>query len=255
MIDDTYERALDQWEIEERKNKALELMEEHDGIGSTIEQHQRQIRTLKLRQSTVDSRVRLLRHEVRSGKTLVDRQAELPLAYPRDERPTSPPPQPYPVPAGIDGMSDEPDPETDPIFPDELQEHDKPEVPDLFAELYPMARTMADLWTELCGWALTPEQADRLLHRPLPPAGSTGFDAIAHWSRVTKAHRVSDPRALPDGLYIPLVPPMPSELAAMLRVEKKRGARPLSSPTADLPAKPPAKKARKRRSGSTQHSD
>lgn len=285
--DDTYERALEPFEIEERKNKALELLEEFDSLGSTIDQHQRQIRTLKLRQSTLNSRVRLLRHEVRSGKTLVDRQSE--LAFPRPDGAVNGkadgteldgmidrltkvvdrakavseyPPFPShtvvdsddPRERGIDGMSDEPDPETDP------PEHDKPELPDLFAQMFPIARTMPDLWTELVGWALTAEHAAHLMDKPLPPVGTPGFDKIAHWARTTHAHRDGQQRSARGepgigGLYIPAIPPVPPELAALLKPDKKkRGARPFSSPSPGLPVTPPAKKTRKRRSGSTQHS-
>lgn len=260
-LDDTYERALEPWEIEERKNKALELMEEQDGLGSTVEQHKRQIRTLKLRQSTVESRIRLLRHEVRSGKTLVDRQAELPYADTLVERPKDSliaRDVLAGVYGGIDGMSDEPDADTDP------PEHDKPELTDsddLLGKLYPMARTMPDLWTELVGWTLTTEQADILISKQLPVAGTPGFDAVAQWSRLSKAHKIGQERAQAGkggihGLYIPAVPPMPKEIAALLKPEKKkRGTRPFSSPSADLPVNPPAKKTRKRRSGSTANSD
>ena len=125
--------------------------------------------------------------------------------------------------------------------------------------MYPMQRTEDALWTELVGFVLDPDQAALVMMKALPPDGSPAFDAIANWSRTEKARKQGQERAqlgttIP-GLYIPTVR-MPKEMAELLKpAPKKRGARPLSSPTPDAPATPPAKKTRKRRSGSTQHSD
>lgn len=255
--EDTYERALEPWEIEERKNKALELMEEHDGLGSTIEQHKRQVRTLKLRQSTVDSRIRLLRHEVRSGKTLVDRQAELPYADTLVERPKDSRVARDTLDSVFGGGSDRLTDRPGVPFPDTTYVDDPdPEPPgpvvdeNTFARMYPMVRTVPELWAELCGWALDSEQAAILLNKELPPAGTPAFDAVANWSRTEKARKQAQERArlgtsIP-GLYIPTCR-MPKEIADLLKpAPKKRGARPLTSTSADLPSAKPAKKKRQR---------
>ena len=147
------------------------------------------------------------------------------------------------IPAGIDGMSDEPDPETDPpgyVLPDEEEtpEHDKPEMPDLFAELYPMARDCIVLRRELTDFALSPAQAVAVAAQCLPPVGTPAFDKIAHYSRCLKARDAGEIErqrtmgANANGLYVPMVPPMPKELRALLgnsATGKKKGSRPLTS--------------------------
>ncbi|OGR95474.1 MAG: hypothetical protein A2V88_15275 [Elusimicrobia bacterium RBG_16_66_12] len=154
----------------------------------------------------------------------------------------------------IDGMSDEPDPETDPPGPAlpgrasdmlrelaeddaEPQEHDKPELTDQddpFGQRYPMARDHLRLKTNLSvvlQGVLTPtlEQLQAL------PVGSAAFDKIAHWTRIESA-RMNLTEHPELEVYLPTGQAMPKELAAMRRAlkegepKKKRGARPLSSP-------------------------
>ena len=134
-------------------------------------------------------------------------------------------------PAAIDGSTDEPAPEVDPPGrPGGMS------IPtDLFSEMYPMARDHAGLWAELTD-LLGAEQARLAANgAALPPQpGTTAFDAIAHWSRTVKAHKQGQERAQRGeggvpGLYVPLQPPMPKELKALLaKPKKKRGARPLT---------------------------
>lgn len=173
---------------------------------------------------------------------MVDRERKLtasaPVPFPEvtltDERPTARPP------AGIDGMSDEPDPETDP------PEVGTPDSCDLFNRMYPMASHATSLRADLAS-VLTDEQMQTLLPVPLQ-MGTAAFDAIAHWSRCEWARNEAFERArrgepsIP-GLYIPTCR-MPPELEALLKpAKKKRGARPLANP------------GKKRRSGSTASSD
>jgi hypothetical protein len=136
---------------------------------------------------------------------------------------------------GIDGMSDEPDPETDP-----------PGALDIFAKMFPMPRDATHL-TRLVLAVLPLEQHAKFRDWSLPTGA--GFDEIAHWARTEQARIDAQGRAqrgepgIP-GLYIPTAR-MPLCLSEALGLtKKKRGARPLSSPSP---------KQKKRRSGSTQH--
>lgn len=127
---------------------------------------------------------------------------------------------------GIDGMTDEPDPETDPPGP---QEHDKSELldqHDAFGRAHPMARDhlrlRMDLEVALQGPGPTKEQLETL------PVGSVDFDTIAQWCRIRLAemNRKEHPEFDP---WLPSTPqPMPRVLRALLK--PKRGTRPFSQP-------------------------
>jgi len=80
MADDkVYERTLSVAEVSQRKDDCFDLLTERDGVLSAIDERKREIKTLDLESKSLDARISVLRHEVRSGKTLVTRQQELPL--------------------------------------------------------------------------------------------------------------------------------------------------------------------------------
>jgi hypothetical protein len=80
MTDDkVYERTLSAAEVSQRKDDCFDLLTERDGVLSAIDERKREIKTLDLESKSLDARISVLRHEVRSGKTLVTRQQELPL--------------------------------------------------------------------------------------------------------------------------------------------------------------------------------
>lgn len=151
---------------------------------------------------------------------------------------------------GIDGNTDEPAPEIDP--PGGIT----------FNQLHPPIVTREALWDALYR-VLPAEQYALLTHGKVeawhPAQGK--FSAVAHWARVDLAHNASIARGLENGipgLVIPARVPMPEVLMEALGIKGKpargkRGARPFSSPSADMPAAAPKPKTRKRRSGSTQH--
>ena len=142
---------------------------------------------------------------------------------------------------GIDGMSDSPDPETDPpqrchlcgmtaglhhigcgIGAPGIPEQDKPELTDQddpFGQRYPMARDHLRLRTNLSvvlQGVLTPtlEQLQAL------PVGSAGFDKIAHWTRIESA-RMNLTEHPELEVYLPTGQAMPKELAAMRKALKE----------------------------------
>jgi len=131
----------------------------------------------------------------------------------------------YDADPGIDGMSDEPDPETDPPG------HDLPELTDLddpFGARYPRAhdhvRLRADLDVVLQDQGGSPSLEQLRTY----PVGSTAYDEIAHWCRMQLA--IMNRKENPDfEVYLPATPqPMPRSLVKLTK--KARGARPLSSP-------------------------
>lgn len=82
MTDDkVYERTLSAAEVSQRKDDCFDLLTERDGVLSAIDERKREIKTLDLEAKSLDARISVLRHEVRSGKTLVTRQQELPLDH------------------------------------------------------------------------------------------------------------------------------------------------------------------------------
>ncbi len=150
---------------------------------------------------------------------------------------------------GYGAAQDDPDPEHD---KSELTDQDDP-----FGKRYPVAQTVMRLHDDLAvvlQGVLVPTSVQLDLVVP----GSTLWDRLAHWTRVElcRANLTEHPEL---EAYLPGSNPMPKELAAMRKALKdterkpKRGARPFSSPSAEMPVTPPEKKTRKRRSGSTQH--
>lgn len=120
---------------------------------------------------------------------------------------------------GIDGASDESDPETDPPAPrvDHYQ---------MFDMNYPKANTYDTLVPALRE-ALTQAEFALLdldvVHGWHPSSGQ--FDAVAHWARVENAHKSHAHRKPTPGITLPARLPMPGPLAQALAgtpAEKKR---------------------------------
>lgn len=135
---------------------------------------------------------------------------------------------------GIDASTSDPAPEINP-------------PPDMFREMYPMAKDVVELRHAL-SVVLDVSEMAKLSAHPLPNPSEPLFSEIAHWAgtdlarndTAARRQRGEEPVA---GLYIPTCR-MPEALATMLNpAKKKRGARPRANP-----------KPKKRRSGSTQHS-
>ena len=129
--------------------------------------------------------------------------------------------------AGIDGSSDEPDPETDPPHPDPYA---------MFHMNYPKASNHLELWDAL-RLALTAAEYE-LVDGDTVAAwhkSSGQFEAVAHWARVENAHNSAGKRPPTPGLTIPQRFSMPHALAHALAV----------SPP--LPPKAPRKKATTRK--------
>jgi hypothetical protein len=175
-----------------------------------------------------------------------------------------------PVAFGIDGMSDAPDPETDPPgnplqgvrasdWLRELAEDDaegevtadgEPLPPPAYShladrvdhyakfhDLYPMPTTLDGL-LDACSYGLDGEQFARLREASagLQP-GSVDFAPIANWARREHAHYDSEARVKRGagpiaGLTIPVQLEMPPALRRLIEEPKKakRGARPLANP-------------------------
>lgn len=126
---------------------------------------------------------------------------------------------------GIDGSTDEPAPEID------------PPGPDVFAQLYPMARDHGTLRDDLHA-VLTPEQYALLPNGTVeawhPATGI--FDAIAHWARIEKAHIEIPKREPIAGFYLQGRMPMPVKLAELLgKPAKPKRARKPRKPRAAEP--------------------
>lgn len=139
----------------------------------------------------------------------------------------------------IDGATESPAPEIDP--PPPVDDYAK------FYAMYPFAQDTPQL-RQLLGTVLTLAQIGHLNAQPLPSPDTAAFQYIAAWVRIECAHVDSEARGIAGsipGLTIPARLPMPNALKKLLNPPKpKRGARPLANP-----------KPKKRRSGSTQHTD
>lgn len=141
--------------------------------------------------------------------------------------------EPQPDLPGINGADDEPDEDTDP----------PPPRVKVFELNYPAATVHVDLW-EALRKALTQAEYDLIDQGVIAQLDrrSPDFRAIAHWARVENAHKTHGTRAPTPGMTVPARFSMPGALARSM--------------TQAAPVEKPAKKrAARRRSGSTQHSD
>lgn len=109
---------------------------------------------------------------------------------------------------GIDGASEQPDPETDPPAPDPYW---------TFRQNYPAASTNEELRLALAN-CLAPHELNLIdwdVVKSWHPKSGV-FDAVAHWARVQNAHQVHKNREPTKGITIPARFPMPGELQKAL---------------------------------------
>jgi hypothetical protein len=232
MATELIERPLTPIEIKQRQVDHLRLLTEIDNYQSEIDEHRRCAKDAANEVARIQSRERELRRELRSGTCweavhVEPRQKSLEFADTLLERPTVP---------GVDGMSDEPDPETDPPGP---PEHDEPALTDqddAFGQRYPMARDHLSLRMNLEVVFQGPAPSTEQL--AIYPVGSPEFDTIAHWCRMQLAEM--NKRSHPElDVYLPKPPqPMPKVLKALMK--PKRGARPLTQPKQRKPRSEPS---------------
>lgn len=138
---------------------------------------------------------------------------------------------------GIDASTDEPAPEIDP--PDALGQ-----AWAVFSKRCPQATDAVKLAAEL-SCALQGVHPPHLFDAVAKHHPSSGvFQGLAHWARLEVAHM--NHAEYPD-VWLPARMSMPEVLQEWLKPKPKKGARPLSSPTASLPGAAPAKKTRRRR--------
>lgn len=79
MNDQVYEKILTAPEIKQRTDLLLELLCERDDVMGEIAEKKREIKESNVSLSRLDARIWFLRNEVRTGKTFVSRQAEMPF--------------------------------------------------------------------------------------------------------------------------------------------------------------------------------
>ena len=124
--------------------------------------------------------------------------------------------------AGIDGASDQPDPETDPPEANPYR---------MFELNYPKATDQGSLFDALHA-ALGPviyANLDGDTVRGWHPDSGV-FEAVANWARCENARKVHSKRPPTAGMVVPVTPTMPAALAQALVVPKPK-ARPRKKPT------------------------
>ncbi len=92
------EKRLTRDEVEGRHEQLVQLFSSQESISAEIDGYRRDLRAARRQLRELDTRVRVVSREIRSGVTLVPRQQALPDP-------------------GIDAMTDEPAPEIDPPGP------------------------------------------------------------------------------------------------------------------------------------------
>jgi len=252
----TYEKDLTPSEIQERKLERDELWSswrQRQGEQSRIAADLRALQRV-MREGL--GRIHQLQVEIDAGKALVPRQQEFPGNGMVD-----------PVTFGIDGMDEEPEPETkrpgthstryvngddsvDPTEggePEQLTTYAEFETGHYaaFAQMYPAPKTQHGLG-HLLYEVLSTEQAKAFKKGALGTwhPSSAEFQDIAHWARVEKARAdsmSSAQRGEPGegGITIPLPPPMPLKLQQALGSTPKRAKK--------KSARKPARKAKARK--------
>jgi hypothetical protein len=117
--------------------------------------------------------------------------------------------------AGIDGSSDEPDPETDPPSP-EVERYR------MFDMNYPKPDTTLWLMNYLEEVLSPDDRRDldwQIVQSWHPSSGQ--FDAVAHWARVENAHKTAGGRPPTPGMTIPASFPKPKPLFEALSKQPK----------------------------------
>jgi hypothetical protein len=247
MATELIERPLTPIEIKQRQVDHLRLLTEIDNYQSEIDEHRRCAKDAANEVARLQSRERELRRELRSGTVweaqhVEPRQKSLEFADTLLERPTAP---------GIDAMSDEPDPETDPperdsdgaplpppAYPQFIADQ---KLEESFRRLCPVAKDGVRLHSDLAvalqrhEGAVLPSLATVDGWHP----STVRFQEVAAWVcfELADMNRTEHPEF--DCFLRVRRQPMPARLAELVMPPKrKRGARPLTQP-------------KRRRSGST----
>jgi hypothetical protein len=217
----TRDRALTPPEITDRTDVLLSLLDDQDQIRYRIRASRDELREWRVEARNLAARIDQVRQEIRSGVVVESAQPELPhMERPHVSYPTETVEETRAREAlfsGIDGSSDEPDPETDP----------KPAPPpDKFFELYPPVRTHHELRDRL-HLALTAAEYAKLGPESVeswhPDTGR--FQGVDWWCRVEIAHAESGKREPIAGLTLPRRESMPGVLAQALAVSQPKAPR------------------------------
>lgn len=226
-MNELVERHLTGTEIRQRQVDHLRLLQEIDNYNSEVDEHKRCVKEANTEIARLQVRERDIRKELRSGTVWEVRQQKMGFA--------DPPHREYPERSdreireamGIDGNSDDPDPETDP------PEHDKPgflDGDDGFGKFFPRAKDHEELRTDLSVVLQNQGGAPskQALIESVGEVGTTRFDEVAHWTRMQLA--AMNITEYPEfQCYMPKTPPpMPRALQTALGAKapkKKRGPR------------------------------
>lgn len=239
MTSSTRERTLTPPEVDQRTQVLLSLLDEQDTIRFRVRASRDELREWRVEARKLAAQIDEVRQEIRTGIVTEPAQMKLPHTEPQHVlSPTETDDEcrareeiyahdpcldaerncgESVCPAGIDGTSDEPDPETDPPLPDRYWG---------FNANYPKAENHLALWDALRE-ALTPAEYGKLVDGKAVASwhrSSGQFEAVAHWARVENAHKVHANRAPTPGITVPARFPMPLALTQALAVsvpEKK----------------------------------
>lgn len=239
-MNELVERHLTGTEIRQRQVDHLRLLQEIDNYNSEVDEHKRCVKEANTEIARLQVRERDIRKELRSGTVWEVRQQKMGFS--------DPPHREYPERSdreireamGIDGNSDDPDPETDPAERDAdgnplpppayPQSAADQELERKFEKVYPVARDAfalrADLGVVLqrhAGSLLPSAEAIRALGDPV----SIAFQKVAGWVcyELADMNRSEHPEF--DSFLLTSRQPMPAELAALVKApaKKKRAPR------------------------------
>lgn len=191
MTSSHYEKRLTRDEVETRHDQLVQLFSSQESISAEIDGHRRDLRAARRQLRELDTRVRVVSREIRSGVALIPRQQALPDP-------------------GIDGTTDTPAPEIDPPGPP--SRHGEGPLLDA-AQLRHLVTCVRpkEFWP-------TPKQVESW-HADVRAD-------VQRWCRMahTRAHPIA-------GQPVPHDFTMPNVLANIEHepAKKKRGARPLTS--------------------------
>jgi hypothetical protein len=268
-MNELVERHLTPTEIRQRQVDHLRLLTEIDNYDSEVEEHKRCVKEANTEIARLQVRERDIRKELRSGTVWEVRQQKMGFADADREpdfagaagpakfskRPGCSDMEtedecsartvreemaseraagrgPLDTLLGIDGNSDEPDPETDP------PEHDKPgflDGDDGFGKFFPRAKDHEELRTDLLVVLQNQGGAPskQALIESVGDVGTTRFDEVAHWTRMQLA--AMNITEYPEfQCYMPKTPPpMPRALQTALGEKAPKKKRAPRKPKAD----------------------
>lgn len=236
----TRERKLTPPEIADRTPVLLALLDDQDSIRLRVRASRDELREWRVEARNLAIQIDQVRQEIRSGIVTENAQQVLPFAEPVDSRV-----QAFATDEGmetedecsartvreemgIDGSSDEPDPETDPPPPREPNRG--VEVYRMFDMNYPAPKDHAALHDMLMD-VLTDAELSKLSWADVKTwhKSSGEFEAVAHWARVENGHTVIGKRTPTPGMTVPARFPMPGvlqqALAASVPTKKAKATR------------------------------